>query len=686
MILLINNQPAAIKEGTTIEYISVNALFGDREDYTLNIELPLDNKENMAIFGRLDRLDVDISELFMDAEIIDGSFRKSGAVAITSVTESMVKVQFLADRSFQNFYPDFDKKYIDELELPRIPKWIPDNIAEQSNGYSNNRNQRGRTWNGDGDRAGYATTRGHGNDDDEEPLTSEYKSPDDVWGTSDIIALPWVNAASGNIQNRADYGPRSGTEKYYWHVAAEDEYDTETVQQLSCQIRLYTLTQYICEALGYSFVASAWQAGDYFHLYSFNCIPAAWENSRWQDTLPHWSINEFFDELMKLMLCDIRINHKKKSVTFSWQESSLGDAIAIENVVEEHTATVTKEDDSEYKPARNISYADGGHNMAHIYSCPWYFHKYDPKVKSFVSMQEIANWMANPVDDRGRSIDLYSGYPYDIIFYAEKEDMYFVMYISGRFLVYPNKAVDFAKYGNVYRLLPLNAFGTRIIDEENWEDSEEINIIPVWIDDTDKGLLPFFDAGSTGEESGIEDERYKRWEDQVSLNPNRTYVEPDQIIQPYHYKYIKNGEQNKKTNYSHLQVGFWYGMDRRTWGNTGELPRPFINKKEFVTVWGYWNGGGNNIEFNQWQVVLNPGNGSLRLNTSLYGMGAKMDEWIKIDTNKKYEISFLADDLPDVKSVFIIHGKRYLCAEIKVDITTDGMSQLKKGTFYRVIS
>ena len=67
-------------------------------------------------------------------------------------------------------------------------------------------------------------------------------------------------------------------------------------------------------------------------------------------------------------------------------------------------------------------------------------------------------------------------------------------------------------------------------------------------------------------------------------------------------------------------------------------------------------------------------------------MGAKMDEWIQIDTNKKYEISFLADDLPDVKSVFIIHGKRYLCAEIKAEITTDGMSQLKKGTFYRVLS
>ena len=145
MILLINGKMAAVQQNTSIEYNSVNPLFGDREDYTLNIELPLNCKENMEIFGRLDRLDADISDLFLDAEIFDGNFHKSGAVAITSVTESMVKVQFLADRSFQNYYPDFDKRYIDELPLPLIPKWIPDNIAEQSNGYSDNRNQNGRS-------------------------------------------------------------------------------------------------------------------------------------------------------------------------------------------------------------------------------------------------------------------------------------------------------------------------------------------------------------------------------------------------------------------------------------------------------------------------------------------------------------------------------------------------------------
>lgn len=667
MILRINNKTAAIKQDTSIEYNSVNPLFGDREDYTLNIELPLNIKENMEIFGRLDRLDTDINDIYLDAEIIDGNFRKSGAVAITSVTESMVKVQFLADRSFQNFYPEFDKKYIDELDLPAMPKWVPDNIEEQSNGYSDNRNTRPSS------RPGASSTGGQ-----DESQEAVYKSTDDAWSASDIIALPWVNAASGNIQNRADFGPRNGTNKYYWHVAREDEYDTEAVRYLSPQIRLFTLTQYICDALGYTLNAQEWRSSDFFFLYSFNCLPAAWDGLRWQDTLPHWSINEFFDELMKLMLCDIRIDHKKKTVSFAWQESSLGDTIAIEKVVDEHTTTVSKEDDSEYKPARNIRYASGGHNMSNIYACPWFFFKNNPKIQRRESMQSIANWLA------AQPQDWYLGYANDIIFYAVEEDMYFLLYVTERKIVNRKKHSEYAKYGNVYRLLPLNAYGTRVIDEENWDEAEEINIIPAWLDDTDKGLLPFFDAGTV--EDGLPDNlAYKQWESQIG-NPNKEYVDADQIIQPYNFRFIKEGENTKKTSFSNLQVGFWYGMSHRTWGNEGDLPRPFLTQKEFATVWGYWDGGGNNVSFDQWQVVLNPGNGSLRLNTSLYGMGAKMDEWIKIDTNKKFEISFLADDLPDVKSVFIIHGKRYLCAEIKVEITTDGMSQLKKGSFYRVTS
>ena len=677
MILLIDNKVAAVKKDASIEYNATNRLFGEREDYTLNIELPLDNKENMRIFGRLDRLDAEVNDIFLDAEIIDGNFRKSGAVAITSITESMVKVQFLADRSFQNFYPEFDKKFIDELDLPQIPKWLPDNLDEQSNGYTGSRNGGGYSGSSSG-RAGRGGG-GRGQETDYTQQTSEYKSPQDVWGTDDIIALPWVNAESGNIQNRADYGDRNGTYKHYWHVAAESDDDTETVNRLSCQIRLYKLTEIICDALGYSLSAQAWVGSDYYYLYSFNCVPAAWEDQRWQDTLPHWSINEFFENLEKLMLCNITIDHKKKSVTFSWQESSMGDTVELENVVEEHTATVTKDDESEYRPAKNISYANAGHNMSNIYSCDWYFRKYNPNVREFESMQELANWLVTYAPRQGTNEDLYMGAgQLGGLFYVQDEDMYFMAIITKRVLVDPAKHEDFAKYGNIIRMVPVNAFGTRIVDEEHWEESEEIGIIPAWLDDTDKGLLPFFNPGTTsGGDMELAESYWGRDGDEIPA---------DQIIQYMDYKRVKRGDAEQKASMSTLQVAFWYGMSQRTWGNEDDLPRPFVTRKEFVTVWSYTPRGDHHADWGQWQVVLNPGNGSLRLNTSLYGMGAKMEEWISIDPKTKYEISFLSNELPDVKSVFVIHGKRYLCASIRTEITTDGMSQLKKGTFYRITS
>ena len=123
MILLIDNQPAVIKDGSSFEYHSDNRLFMDRDDYSLSIELPLGCPENDAIFGQVNRKDVDINNIYFAAEIICDNFQKRGAVVITAITDDVVKVQFLEKRSYQNFYPDFDNRYIDELDLGTMPYW-----------------------------------------------------------------------------------------------------------------------------------------------------------------------------------------------------------------------------------------------------------------------------------------------------------------------------------------------------------------------------------------------------------------------------------------------------------------------------------------------------------------------------------------------------------------------------------
>ena len=117
MILTINGKQAALKKGSSIEYVSENRIFTDADDYSMEIELPLaDCPQNLDIFGMITRKDVDTGDIFFDAVLQDTNFFKRGAVVITGITHETVKVQFLEKRSYQNFFPRFDETYIDELD------------------------------------------------------------------------------------------------------------------------------------------------------------------------------------------------------------------------------------------------------------------------------------------------------------------------------------------------------------------------------------------------------------------------------------------------------------------------------------------------------------------------------------------------------------------------------------------
>ena len=55
-----------------------------------------------------------------------------------------------------------------------------------------------------------------------------------------------------------------------------------------------------------------------------------------------------------------------------------------------------------------------------------------------------------------------------------------------------------------------------------------------------------------------------------------------------------------------------------------------------------------------------------------------------INAKKKTTFKFLADELPNPRSTFLIRGKRYICEKITATFTENGMSQLLKGVFYEI--
>ena len=176
------------------------------------------------------------------------------------------------------------------------------------------------------------------------------------------------------------------------------------------------------------------------------------------------------------MLCEFDIDHEARRITFSWSNENVAAAGVVEltDIVDEFTATVTRDDESKYKGMRNIGYADAGHEMWNFYSCYWYFHKGARSVYSYDTLQELMTALRNvSASTGGRNSISAEG-----LYYAADVDTYFVLYGIKREKTGGTSPIYGDLYETVYRLLPLNSFGDRISDVENWEDKEDIDIVP----------------------------------------------------------------------------------------------------------------------------------------------------------------------------------------------------------------
>ena len=653
MILTINGKQAALKKGSSIEYVSENRIFTDADDYSMEIELPLaDCPQNLDIFGMITRKDVDAGDIFFDAVLQDTNFFKRGAVVITGITQESVKVQFLEKRSYQNFFPRFDETYIDELDLGKWPSIYPDNSP---------------TGGGAQPRPGEEVT---------------YASPAQLWGrTEDYTALPWVNNSSGNLQNCAKWNATSS--KYEWKVNPDDEDDTDFSRGLSFQPYLLWLTKKICEALGYAYDFSLWEQSDYRHLLLMNTTPYSNSNRTWASALPHWTVNEFFQELEKLLLCEFDIDHARSTIACTATADNIEAAgtIHISKVVDAFTVEVTTDEEkSGYKAMLNQGYAAGGHRLDNIYNCQWYIDqmtKADGTVRctTHATLNALisSNVRQEAVPDSGGVWGLH---------YAQDVDTYFVLEVMKRVKYRSGGREEWDNWGNVTRLVPINRFGPLIIDRDNPDDVDEMKIVPAWLDETDDiiGLVPFLECGETGEG----DNAYSN-QSHTGRPHSSEKVDQDVPIQWGALPTVSAGKREKSgAVFDKLFVAFWWGSymmfsprHPHPWTDTFDLdysyyaPTPNSNSGVLSVTWNRINSGKNC---------------SLRINNAAYGQGVERDTFYPVDQKKKYTFSFLADKIPNVRSVFHIDGKRYLCEKLTATFTEDGMSHLIKGQFYKITS
>lgn len=427
MEIYINNQLAALKQGSSFDFVAENRYFSGADSYTLAMTFPLkDCPQNIAIFGHINRKDVQAQNLLFDCEIRDKAFVQYGSITVTEINETEVKCQFLEGKSVQNFAVTFDEMYINELEL----------------GYPD-------------------TSRDHMVC--EFPFMKDYR-----WGQG-YLAIPWVNNNTGNIQNK-------------WK--AHHTLWADRVQGLSYQAYMWYIVGLIFDKLGYTCNLDSWK----YHykwgaLLCCNTLPYAWGIRNWARALPHWTLTEFLEQLELLMNCEFDIDHGTKTIVFSWSSNNFlaGGHVEIDNVVDEFTETPAKAEESKYKAEMERQYAECRHRMWKYMVCPAAIDKmytFATDVYTRVQFDNMAA-MVSALKANYEHLDNYNltGFPFNRLYYVRDVDMYFAMRI------YKRKATWQSTYYLYEMECTMQALNSFCPTDPKAEQAEELKIVPAWLDE-----------------------------------------------------------------------------------------------------------------------------------------------------------------------------------------------------------
>lgn len=455
----------------------------------------------------------------------------------------------------------------------------------------------------------------------------------------EAVALPWVNDYSGNIQNLAEYTVDDASQNrghYSWHP------DT---WGLSWQPYLITIVARICEAVGYAADLSAWERSEEHRwLLVCNCLPAAWYTPQYARALPHWTVAEFFEKLELFLNAEFEINHRAKTVGFAFTHDlvNASGSVELRDVLDEHSTEVSVEDARcEYAEAKNLVYKECDHAVWKYYSCDWFIKAWKDRAVVYESMREL---LAANKGWRTWDGQHHRNSQIDRLLYAKDADAYFVIRAVSRTAYFDRFRLCFT-YKCV--LQPVNLFGGRIVDDAEDADHIEIEFVPARIDYTEEkyGKVLFLSFSGYDEDNGTgEDE---------SDYP---------FMQTHTIQSLEAGEKKKKAEYyDRIYIGFWDGAQN----TRGKLPYPQVEDIEIADDW-------SNFSYLHFNMRLN--NRQLQSRRIIH----------RIDPMKKTTFKFLADNIPDVRAVFHIHGKKYVCEKITATFTEQGMSQLLKGVFYPI--
>lgn len=681
--LFLDGKPAVLKDNVSIKLTRENVYFTKNGSYTYDVELPLQVKENRDIFGSINRIDT-ITEyhVFHAVLRVDNKVLLDGKAVINQVTENAVKVQLLGGNSEMNFYTKGEELYVDELDLgdwmhelsyQPVPQpaekgtavyravldWMecvdirflnkPDS-QDPSKAQSAFEWWRDRWWAYDHSQ-GYDAYDNRGVAFPVINTNSEWNS----YCEEGLLCNEIVMRLHGRDGNFGRYFPEY---RLGWENQVEQSDGTPQVCPSYMPMLCRTIRK-VLDAVGYEIDIPGLQ-----RLYTdntlFRRIFIVTANNRIDiaKALPHWTVNEFLTQVERFLGVVFEVDEITKTCTLVSHQTWWTDTpLPIEDIVDEYTSEVSKEDTSDVSIG-NIGYSIEDSEF-HLSDDILGAATIDNRFTSFAQMQTYLQNGAS-ADDKNKIFNV----------------------LGHQFILASIK--DSAGNVTEYYFKEVNQFGALMRQPDKKDIDVELKIVPAT---TTLQNVPFVMTTSYTQGG-------KTYYNEVKLDevpmPILTIEGPSDVGE----KLLVRAADSVKTDIESLIDGettvdsaseidkmfvayvpeFMNAIYNEDMSCVGEYPvvQPCSAYEVKSNAYGNkHNSALNYLTLQKLQDKETIGNTSFADGTV-------------IDTTVKYCIKFISNEVLKPTRAFLIHGQRFACEKLEYNITAKGVSPLVTGYFYKL--
>ena len=620
--LFLDNKRVVLYDRTAFKFTIENVYFTKSGSYTYDLELPA--RENVAIFGHIDRLDTNAVETYDARLIVDNREWFVGTATITSISPESIKIQLLGGNAQMNFVNNNNLKFIDELNLG--------NWGEEL---------QGAYYSGSGVGTTYSLFYSFIWVNYESMARSSREEAalwlkELLWGNKgDFVAFPIYNETSETMCN--DWVQRKYDEVSFveprWSIPQEysdgstKQYGNNYPQvKFALQPYLLFIVRRIFESLGYVIDITELENNDYFRKIF---IANANDRIEINKALPHWSVNEFITQIENLL--GVIVVAEGKNVVIKPDYKYFAHRIvSLENIMDEWSMECEEPKNNNVGYVETDSYACLDNELRDI-----------AKKRVVGSMEELIDELVE--GGREPFIEKYKGYIIDI---------------DNRFYVVKNGTSN---------LREVDYFRPLINSKDNNDIDIELKIVPC----PTKDLT--FDKVST---SVVKDVKIDKIEETINiLSLSRADLiscsfasHSSDDIEDIDAVIMGEEDMPKEDSVDTLYIAMNDDV-QDLFSLYYKYPRPFTHPIEKIAPMSA------DVKKTD-SLSLNEASGLRTIYSEVF------NKTPIIDKTRKYCISFICGEPLRTDCIYLIRNRKFVCEKFEYNIKSKGPDKIVTGYFY----